>query len=172
MQNTEEREEEKVMLAMAPWDFDQSPKGWRKFADAHEYVKAARVIQKYISVNSDAILSAAPDKNGKKIHLEVMHFHGGQMLAFAGPEYYAEAVQSFSRALWIHTSWNAYVSATIGFLTNDKKKISEARRTIERVENEDPASASGNGEIVKNFEKAMDVGERSYEKVYSWPRGK
>lgn len=157
----------KEMFEMSPWNFDQSPDGWRKLEVAKEYLTAAKLIREYILKNKDRILN--PRDGGKTASLEIMHFHIGQLLAMEGQKHWPEAIEAFNKSSYGEGNecWNAYVSATIGFLENDIKKVENAIKTIEESHGD---KASGNIGIVKNFKKALEMGERDYEKPYSWSR--
>ncbi len=154
-----------LMLQMSPWDFDQTLNGgWRIYEDS-DPLRAAQLIQKYIVQNRERILN--PKEGEREIELRVMYFHIGQNLLFAGQEHYLEAIgalkQSFEEG---HECWNAYVSATIGFLENDIQRIDGAINTIEQSQEYKEDSRSGNLHIVKNFKKALKSGEYDYKEVY------
>lgn len=159
-----------VFMQMSPWDFDQSPDGWRKFSAIDGPIKAAELIQEYILKNKDKILN---EKEGNlKYAMETMYFHIGQQFASAGHEHWQKAIDAFNKS-FVHKHdecWNAYVSATIGFLESNPVKVEDAIKTIETSKKED--KRSGNIDIVKNFRNALATGERDYKKIYeTWPRG-
>ena len=142
-------------LQMSPEEFDQSPNGWRSFDTPEKHVEAANLIKEYIYRNKDKIDI-----------LEIMYFHIGQLLASAGPEHHTEAIQSFKLSFQDSEElWNAYVSATIGFLENDIKKIQLSINIIEKSNEDD--KRGGHLGIVKNFKKALEAGRQDYYKVYS-----
>ena len=150
-------------MQMSPWEFDQSPNGWRKFEASREYLKAANLIGDYIKANRAKILH--PPASERHTGINIMHFHIGQLLAFVGPEYYPEAIEAFQKSFRERAEcWNAYVSATIGFLENDKDKIDEAVRTIEGSQEGD--KRSGNIGIVMSFKEALNAGSRNYREAY------
>ncbi len=153
-------------MQLSPWEFDQTPKGWRKFEGTREFLKAANIILEYIATNSGRILN--PRENEKSVSIELLNFHRGQALASAGYEHWPDAIESFKGSFKGDECWNAYVSATIGFLEGDKEKIEEAIRVVEFSRQEE--KRSGNIGIVKNFKKALEEGIRDYETPYSWPR--
>lgn len=154
------------IMQLSPWEFDQTSLGWRKFQDRGEFLKAASVISEYIQTNKDRIVNA---KDDEKTYMELLHFHRGQMLAAAGQEYWSEAIDSFGQAFGTDDEcWNAYVSATIGFLEGNKEKIVDAIRII--TDSQQGEKLSGNIGIVKNFKKALEEGVRDYGATYSWPR--
>jgi len=163
----ENLENNELMLQMSPWYFDQSPNGWRRFEATKEHVRAANVIREYITKNKDRIVN--PYESEKTISLELMYFHIGQLLASEGQEHWLKAIDAFNHSFQEGAEcWNVYVSATIGFLENDMKKIENAIRTIET--SQEVGKRSGNLGIVKNFKKALEMRERDYEKPYLWPR--
>ena len=157
-----------IMMQMSPWDFDQSPNGWRKFENTKEYLKAISLIQEYITKNKDRILN--PREGDKKISLGIMYFHIGQLFALEGQKYYPEAIKEFDRSFEENQEcWNAYVSATIGFLENNVKKVKDAIKLIKASQEAD--KRGGNMGIVRNFKKALELGELDYENpLLLWPR--
>lgn len=152
-------------MRMSPWDFDQSPIGWRRFEATKEYLKAASLIRDYITINKEKFLY--PPKIGKAIDIEILYFHIGQLLALEGSDYYKEAIDSFKQSFRKNGEcWNAYVDATIGFLEND---ISKIERSIEIInKSKDEHKDAGNIGIVNNFRKALLTNIRNYKEVYSW----
>lgn len=156
------KENEKIMR-MSPWNFDQSSIGWRKLESIKEYIKAANLIREYIAVNKDRILN--PPKTDKKIDIEILYFHIGQLLASEGPDYYEEAINYFKNSLIRKREcWNAYVDATIGFLENDIRKIEKSIEIIDK--SKDEHKDTGNIGIVRNFKKALANGVRDYKETY------
>lgn len=143
-------------MRMSEHDFDQSPSGWRSLVALRKYVEAAELIREYLLKNSERVSDA-----------ELMCFHIGQLLASAGPEYYIEAIKEFKLSFQAGDAelWNAYVSATIGFLEGNIKKIDEAIIIIEKSSEEDKTGA--NLGIINYFRNALENGERNYEEVYS-----
>ncbi len=165
--NPDNVENNQSLLQLSPWDFDQSPNGWRKFSAPNERLHAANLIREYIAKNRYKITN--PNKDEKTVSVELMYFHVGQLLALEGQEHWAESIKAFDQSFQKDREcWNAYVSATVGFLENDTKKVEDALNTIESSQEID--KRSGNLSIIKNFKKALQIGERDYEKVYSWSR--
>ena len=162
------------MLQMSPWDFDQSPNGWRKIADGsleekpQDRLKAASLISEFILQNKDKILT--PKAGDQEIKIEIMYFHIGQLLALTGPEYYQQALEAFNQAFYLNrpTAWNEYVLATIGFLEGDQTKIGQSIIKIESFPKDQ--RGAGNLGIVKNFQQALKSGIRDYIKVYRMPK--
>jgi hypothetical protein len=150
-------------------EFDQTMKGWRKFEQKKEYIKAADVISKYMVANEEKIY-LSQDEEGINFDLMSLNFHRGQALAAAGRDHWTDAIDSFKKAFLgpdvPDGCWNAYVAATIGFLEGDTGKIEEAIRTIESSRQED--KRAGNIDIVRNFKKGLEEGVRDYETVYGW----
>ncbi|MFC1751551.1 hypothetical protein ACFLY5_00190 [Patescibacteria group bacterium] len=157
----------KTIMQMSPWDFDQTPNGWRKIDKTEGHIIAARIIQDYISINTERIKKAQGKE--RSTSLEIMNFHIGQLLASEGQEHYLEAIEKFKLSFRKNQEcWNAYVSATIGHLENDMKKIEDAIKTIKSSVEKD--KRSGNIAIVENFKKALESDEHDYITVYTWHR--
>lgn len=157
---------EDSILEMSSWDFDHSPDGWRKYGP-EERLKAVALIRRYIAKNEEKMKNPNP---GEQIAtIELLNFHIGQLLASEGEERRSEAIDSLRKSFMEDQEcWNTYVSATIGFLEGDEKKIDDAIRTVElSTEGEE---WSGNLGIIRNFKKALQMGVRDYDDVYSWPR--
>ena len=155
------------MMAMSPWDFDQSPIGWRRFEATKEYLEAANLIRDYIAINKEKFLY--PPKTGRVIDIEILYFHIGQLLASEGLDYYKEAIKSFKQSFRKNEEcWDAYVGATIGFLENDTRKIEKSIEIIDK--SKDEHKDAGNIGIMKNFRKALMINMRNYKEVYSWPQ--
>lgn len=130
-------------------------------------LKAVSLIREYIAKSRDRIVT--PYEGERTVSLELMHFHIGQLLASEGQEHWPEAIEAFRQSSQKDNEpWNAYVSATIGFLENDIGKVEDAIKAIEVSKEE--GKKSGNLGTVKNFKKALEIGERDYKKVYSWHR--
>jgi len=163
--------EEEEMLKMSPLDFDQSPNGWRKVSDTGgDCGRAVELIRKYIDRNLKIIIT--PREGKHRLPIKIMYFHIGQLLASQGPDYYQEAIKEFKSSVYENSEdrecWNAYVSATIGFLEGDINKVEEAIETINNSKESD--KMSGNLGIVINFKKVLLAGENSYNKAYNMER--
>ncbi len=159
----EEKIERETLMKMSPWEFDQSPEGWRKIDQLEGRLAAVVVVQEYINQHREEILNPKPGE--KIVTLELMYSHIAQMLALEGVNYYAEAIEAFNESFRENREcWNAYVSATIGFLTNNVAQIEEAIATIEASQETD--KTGGNITIVRNFKQALERGEQSYMNVY------
>jgi len=154
--------QEQDLMKMSFDDFDQGPHGWRKLQNQGEFIKAADSIRDYLALHGELV--SPYEKN-------ILFFHRGQMLAIAGPEYRSQAVESFKHSIGDleDECWNAYVSATVGFLEDNTQAIEQAIQVIESSSLTE--KRAGNIGIVKNFKKALEQGERNYTEVYSWPRG-
>lgn len=159
----------KNKLNLSPWEFDQSPSGWRGVDKKEGPEKATLLIMEYISRNREQILN--PQEGEKKIPLSIMYFHAGQLLASIGKNKYSEALEAFQQSFKVGSEcWNAYVSATIGFLEGDKDKIQKAIKTIESSSEKEKDKKSGNLKIVKNFLKVQELGMGDYNTAYNMPR--
>jgi hypothetical protein len=160
-----EQELKNNKLELNPWEFDQSPHGWREVLQVEGFEKAAELIIYYIFINKEKILNPKPGE--KTVSLELMYFHIGQMLAMDGKK---ESIEYFNKSFGKNSPcWNAYVDATIGFLEQDQDRIKKSIEVIESSSSEE--KFSGNIEIVKNFLKALQEGVTDCGTVYSMPRG-
>lgn len=155
-------------MDMTPWEFDQSPDGWRKLSLEQKNLEAAELIKAYVHKNKENILKNEGTENS--VSLELLHFHTGQQLAISGTEKYPEALVFFKMAFYESekaASWNAYVSATIGFLQNNISMVEVAIRVFGTL---DGSKSSTNLAIMKNFKKALEQGKENYIEAYSQPR--
>lgn len=130
-------------LALPFEAFDQDLKGgWRVLADEGRYLEAARLIDRYAEVNKAGL---TPDE------LQLLNFHSGQLYAMA--DSYDIAKKRFSNSyevsesgqpdwykLYIET-WNAYVTATVAFLSDDLEVLKLQRAKMVR-------GATHNGEVL------------------------
>ncbi len=118
---------EEVFMDMSPWDFDQSPDGWRKYEKTQGSTATAELIKKYIGRNLEKTVDPK-----QPLRLEVLYFHIGQLLAMEGQGHFAEAIDALKNSSYSEgrECWNAYVSATIGFLDGNIKKIEVAIKTV------------------------------------------
>ena len=105
--------------------FDQRPgMGWRQLAEKGRYSDAAKLIDKYIEEHKYLDVS-------QKANLQ---FHAGQMYAFAND--HKTAIERFQKSTYaeeppeLPLRWNAYVQATIVFLSKDLKRLKECREEI------------------------------------------
>lgn len=105
--------------------FDQSPgTGWRQLAANGRFLDAANLIDEYIEKHRDLGES----------QMTILHFHAGQMYAFAYD--YKTAIERFGLSTYaeeppdLPLRWNAYVQATIAFLSKDLKRLKECREEI------------------------------------------
>lgn len=163
-----EKNQYESFMKMSPFEFDQETQGWRSLAKDGRNLEAAFLIKDYVVRNRERIITPTEDESDKA--LEIMQFHIGQLFALAGIEHYVEAIEAFNLSYYKEGGelFNEYIRATIGFLENDIKKVDFAIENITNSKKEN--KRSGNLGIVKNFKKAIEIGERDYEKVYSWPR--
>jgi len=159
-----EQEPKNNKLELSPYDFDQSPHGWREIQAVEGFERAAEAIIDYVAVNKERILK--PSTEEKIVSLALMNFHAGQMLALAGK---IEATEYFRNSLQENSEcWNAYVDATIGFLEKEPTRIKNSIAIIEASVSEE--KESGNLGIVENFLKALQEGITDYLTAYSMPR--
>lgn len=105
--------------------FDQSPgAGWRQLAESGSFLEAATLIDSYIKKH----------KNFNESQTTILYFHAGQMYAFADD--YRTAIDRFKRSAYaqeppqLPLRWNAYVQATIAFLSKDLDQLKECRKEI------------------------------------------
>jgi hypothetical protein len=112
--------------------FDQSPNaGWRRLAQEGRFAESANLIDRYLKKHKD--LDPSETVN--------LHFHAGQMYAFADD--YEAALEHLKKARYAQEfegipedvkafldAWNSYVEATIAFLQRDKMKILRCRERI------------------------------------------
>jgi len=98
--------------------------GWRQLAEKGRFLDAAKLIDAYIKEHEDL-------DESQRVNL---HFHAGQMYAFAGDA--KTAVERFGRSTYVEEPpelslrWNAYVQATIAFLDKNLKRLKECREEI------------------------------------------
>ena len=101
-----------------------SNSSWRKVAREEGFAEAGELIDQYLEKHKDLGLSQTVN----------LHFHAGQMYAFANN--YEMALDRFKNAKYdtepegISIRWDAYVNATIAFLKKDKIKLLECRNQI------------------------------------------
>jgi hypothetical protein len=109
-----------------PFDaFDQTEGGgWRPVAHRGEYDRAAEIIGQYLEHRPDL-------SEGQR---RILHFHAGQMRAFA--DRYPEAIGHFKNSFEpverenAVVRWNDYVKATLAFLEGDREGLLRARDAI------------------------------------------
>jgi hypothetical protein len=118
------------MLSLSPYQFDQSPQGWRdlcefKGSTAKDDLKAAEVIEEFLEQNAAKIMQGIGMQEGDKYtNLQTMHFHAGQCYAFAGSEHYTKAIGHFKQAYKEDSPlWNLYVDGSIAYLEQDQKTL-------------------------------------------------
>jgi hypothetical protein len=155
--------EDERLLAMDPWEFDQSPRGWRSLHrnEAGDFIHIAQIIEKYIEQCSDEV------STDSRLDLELLHFHVGQQYACAGDEYYGKAIESFRQSFrsastneWDHLYWNPYVEATLAFLESD---IAELRVCCERLRSTRPqAEGVPHLALVESFLSTLEAGSNDY----------
>ena len=123
----------KLLLNMEPWDFDQSKNGWRSLPSL---IEKENIIKQYIFKNS---------KNGiftrnqnKYLDITTLYFHLGQILAMQNK--IGEAIPWFYKSIGDGGDWDNYVKATIAFLRKDKinfekygNLVQQNKPTIQRL---------------------------------------
>ena len=119
-------ESERALLALPYWQFDQTPSGWRSFADRKQFHEAAMLIEAYLPRHPELKLN----------ELAMLHFHAAQLFAFGGET--APAIRHLRRANVPNGSsgfpsrWNDYVAATQAFLKRDRAALLAARERMVR----------------------------------------
>lgn len=143
---------------LSPYEFDQSPKGWRLLDKEGKYLEAAKAIEAYILSHKVEI------KNQNRVSIETMYFHVGQEYAMAGEKYYNLAIQNFQKAYKGELGWDAYVEGTIAFLKKDAKAL---RASVEKLTSIATASSSHepNSKLLGRFLGAIESG-KTYSEIY------
>jgi len=159
----EQGENYQDILKMSPWEFDQSPEGWRGVEKEKGILEAIDLIIQYISINKDEI-----NRDNGNIE-KFLNFHVGQLYATEGNEKnIVEAISFFEDSYMKEKDcWNAYVRATIGFLKKDRKVIEESIKEINDSKSED--KRSGNISIINNFLKVVNE-DSDYNTAYNMKR--
>lgn len=154
------------LLSLSYTSFDQTPgQGWRAFigddASPQQFVDIARVIERYIEYHK-ATLS--------RYELQILHFHAGQLYAFAEENDVAifHFKKSYDYSLDMHKvfpheqsyAWLLYVGAKIAFLEHD---INALQACAQELQNKYPNTLGGNTEIVLKLLKYHD---KPYRQVY------
>lgn len=140
-------------------EFDQTQEsGWRALAEDGKHSEAAKLIDRYINENSEA-----PQKS------DVLHFHAGQMYAFANE--YGMAVKRLNNSFKTvypeiydpyGKQWNSYVHATISFLKNDIVALRKYRNEV--ANGPDGIMKKSNGRVIDRL--ILNIG-KSYSEAYS-----
>lgn len=113
-----------AMLSANYEAFDQSMtdgRSWRPIMNKGCYDTAAFIILKYLNRNPE--LTAEERRT--------LNFHAGQVLALGGKD--AASVAYFDEARGGDAEWNAYVEATLAFLTKDRRRFDASRAEYLRV---------------------------------------
>lgn len=136
--------------------FDQSPgTGWRQLAENGRFLEAADFIDKYIEKHRDL----------NESEMTILHFHAGQMYAFAND--YETAIERFQKSTYseeppeLSVRWNAYVHATIAFLKKDLRRLKECREEIA-----DGPSRQGDKANLDVVDKLIEHVDESYSKAF------
>jgi hypothetical protein len=119
-------ESDRALLTLPYWQFDQTPAGWRSFADRKQFHEAAMLIEAYLPRHPEL----------KPNERAMLHFHAAQLFAF-GDEV-APALRHLRHAnvpdgsLGFPSRWNDYVAATEAFLKRDRAALLAARERMAR----------------------------------------
>jgi tetratricopeptide (TPR) repeat protein len=146
-------------------EFDQTPnQGWRSIGEEMGcYQEAAELIVSYLNVNATK-LQGNQDT--------ILHFHAGQMYAFAGD--YKAAIPWFKRSFdqpdnlppeaqpYI-AAWNAYVNATIAFLNQDRAALERYRAEVAKG----PNGPDGKVMNLHVVERLINNVDKSYRDAYN-----
>lgn len=137
-----------------------SNSSWRKVARKEGFAAAGNLIDQYLANHKN--LSISQNVN--------LHFHAGQMYAFANN--YETALKRFENAKYdpepevISMRWDAYVDATIAFLKKDRNKLLEYRNQVAngpeirgKIPNLDVVDS-----LIKNFDKSYFDAYMAYRK--------
>ena len=58
-----EKNESEIFMTMSPFEFDQSPQGWRSLANEGRKLEAAQLIKEYIGRNMERIINGWQIRN-------------------------------------------------------------------------------------------------------------
>ena len=133
------------LMTLSLDDFDQSPKGFRRYSD--DYQLQCLLIPEYIKVN---------ELNG--FEAGNMHWHLGQMNAFNDNIEEAIVEMELSYIQGMPIFWKCYVDGSVAFLQKDKPKLEAALALLKQQENQ------MNIEFLVKFVKYFD---QSYLEAYN-----
>lgn len=125
-------------------DFDQNLEtGWRKISERTGNVEAVKLVEEYLNRHG---------KNLEKWQSTILHFHAGQLLAFADNrkeaiKHFRQSYNSLESEKMSPLRWNAYVRATIAFLQNDPETLKKCREAMNKGP-QDPRWVLPNRKIV------------------------
>jgi hypothetical protein len=143
-------------LGLDFYAFDQSPgAGWRQLAENGRFLEAANLIDSYINKH----------KNLNESQMTILYFHAGQMYAFSDD--YQTAIERFVKSAYaqeppeLPLRWNAYVQATIAFLSKDLDRLKDCRKEIA----EGPA-LEGQKANLDVVDRLIEHFEEPYSKAY------
>jgi hypothetical protein len=152
------------MFQLSAQDFDQGPNGWRSLIGTIPDEQVAEVILKYIAVHK-AALEQPQGNYFPRIH--ILNFHAAQCYLIAGEQHYDKAfplLEQSKKTDAYSVPWNAYVEATIGFITKDAEKIRTALAVAESPEHAD--NKSGNAPFIRALLNALESGRHDYKSAY------
>ncbi len=155
----------KDLMMLDAHEFDQGPKGWRSLIGTTPNETIAEVILQYIAQHK-AELELPKGNNYPRI--TVLHFHAAQCYMMGGTAHYAFALPLLeqSRTNYEHSiPWNAYVDATIGFITKDIGKVRTALHLVESTAHQD--NKSGNAPFIRSLLNSLASGNYDYKSAYT-----
>jgi len=120
------RETHQAVLSLPYWQFDQTPAGWRPWADRRDFREAAILIEAYFPRHPELL----PNERA------MLHFHAAQLFGFDGDS--RASLRHLKRAEvpdnspGFPTRWNDYVAATTAFLKRDHTELLAARERMAR----------------------------------------
>ena len=112
------------VLALPYWQFDQTPAGWRSYADRKEFRQAGVFIEAYFPGHPELLTNERA----------MLHFHAAQLFGFSGDT--SAALRHLGRAEvpdgspGFPSRWNDYVAATKAFLRHDHAELLAARERM------------------------------------------
>lgn len=147
------------LLALDPYEFDQTDAGWSSLDKQGLYIEAARIIELYIDKKSDVI------NNQSSVSIQTIHFHAAQEYAMAGVEHYPTAVMHCKQAYKDEEAWNTYVNGTIAFLSHNSKQLAENTKKLKKLASAN-AKLEFNAQLLQKFLDSLQNGKRSYGEMY------
>lgn len=139
------------LLALSFDEFDQTNgSGFRLLLDQKRHVEAAELIQDYLRRNG---------RNLTERERVSLNFHAGQLYGIVGDP--SKATPHLKRALYKGEPtpdghpvyWNAYVDATRAFITQDRRRLVEARNRM--------------GDLNEGFHRLVDSFIENFDVAYA-----
>ncbi len=143
--------------------FDQNMiGGWRAVADGGCEIEAAKLLEAYLDAHRETL---------EPWQRRILHFHAGQMHAFAGEttaalSHFRQSYDPPEHDRQAPLRWNAYVRATIAFLQNDRSTLDECRDAMMRGPH-DPMWFAPNRAVVDRL--IAGFGCQTYKQAYCSP---